>query len=564
MVSENPPTPRSKLREIERLRALAALFVMCVHWGPLQRLLPAILRNTWSGVDLFFVISGFVVTQSLVRLLPPTEAMGTGFLAAFDSARSALKTFYTRRFFRILPAALTVALLTGLMTGIFPSQFGTRAEWLTEFFGFFGGVYNYMFAFGGGPWQMSAYWTLSVEEHFYLLLPVLFLVFRTTNQRLGASAGLALVSILSRALLHPPDKTLVAIAQDMYSSHNRFDSLMAGVALALVLGELKTATPALMPRPLVRWFILPMTLALLACLPSSAPVYVLHHAGLIALWMFSALLVGYASLDRGYVLAVPGLGRVLEILGARSYAIYLLHPLVERTEQACRVEWPKYAAFAPDSDRAWTRLGVLCVALLVAVEILHRGVEKPMISLGRRIIDAKGAFTLTQAGKRWLTAGLGAAFVFTFRHPLMLVLGPPNLARGKTVTQSSHPDDAPPPGTLVNGELEPEKGAYTKGEEAQWLQVDLGERVSLGAVRVYNRADGSEDQNVPLRLQVSTDNETFSTIAVRWRVFTQAWPWRIRIRDVEARYVRLLAPKNTGLCLAEVEIFEQPLMAAIP
>jgi peptidoglycan/LPS O-acetylase OafA/YrhL len=529
-----------KLKEIERLRAFAALLVLCVHWPPLQKFLPAMLADPWSGVDLFFVISGFVVTLSLVRLLPPLEGEHS-FVDGFSRARPGLKTFYVRRFFRIMPAALAVALLVRLMTGVLPAEFGTRQEWLKEFLGFFGGVYNYMFAFGGGPWQLSVYWSLSVEEHFYLLLPVLFLVFRTTNKRLAAAAGVAMCSILSRAILHPADKSLVATSEDMYCSHNRFDSLMAGVALALVLGHLKSAAPALMPKNLMRWVVLPMALLLIGCLPAAAPVYVMHHIGFIALWMLSGLLVAYASLDRGYVLGLPGLGRVLELLGARSYALYLLHPVTLRLETGARKLWPKYAELAPDSDKPWVRVLVLFAGTLVAAEIVHRVVEKPGIRLGRRIVDADGHFALSRTGKRLLAAGLALVFVFYFRHTIMLALGPRDLARGKAVYQSSHPDDAPSPNTLVNGSLESERGAFTKAEEHPWEMIDLGSPTEIGAIRVYNRVDGSEDQQTPLEVQISDDNEHFETIATRHRVFTQAWPWTIHCSDIKARYVRLPA-----------------------
>src|SRR5580698_3292556 len=131
-----------RLREIERLRAMAILMVMVVHWDTFQKLLPDVADHSWSGVDLFFVISGFVVTLSLVRLLPPVEEQSS-FLGAFDVARPAIKTFYIRRFFRIMPVALVVALGIRVLTGVFPAQFGSSGDWLKEFIAFFGGIYNY-------------------------------------------------------------------------------------------------------------------------------------------------------------------------------------------------------------------------------------------------------------------------------------------------------------------------------------------------------------------------------------------------------------------------------------
>ncbi len=72
-----------KLREIERLRGLAAVAIVFVHWKFITTELPPALRNPETGVDLFFVISGFVVTSSLLRLLPDLEG-APDFAAAFE------------------------------------------------------------------------------------------------------------------------------------------------------------------------------------------------------------------------------------------------------------------------------------------------------------------------------------------------------------------------------------------------------------------------------------------------------------------------------------------------
>ena len=105
-------------RDIQGLRGVAILAVVIYHADP------ALLPGGFIGVDLFFVISGFVVTLSLVRLLPPLEGE-TSFVAAFERAKQALKTFYTRRFFRIMPAALAALLVNRFMMTIFPQSFGT-------------------------------------------------------------------------------------------------------------------------------------------------------------------------------------------------------------------------------------------------------------------------------------------------------------------------------------------------------------------------------------------------------------------------------------------------------
>ena len=549
-----------KLREIQRLRAVAALMVIICHWGPLRRALPAILQDPWSGVDLFFVISGYVVTLSLVRLLPDLDGEAS-FAVAYDRAKQALKTFYTRRFFRIMPAALFVALLTRVFAGMFPNHFGSTGSWLAEFVAFFGGVYNYMSGFRGDL-HLNVYWSLSVEEHFYLLLPILFLVFRTTNRRLAACAGLALFSILARGLPLPDPKPPNVLGYEMYSTHLRFDSLMAGVALALVAARTVTAT--VMPRRLMQVVVLPLVLAMIACLPGAVSSYVMHREGFIAIWMLSGILVFYASLDRGYVLALPVLAPVLEYLGARSYALYLVHQLVDRLNGGVRGMWPAFAAIAPDS-RPWAQVLVLIAEALVASEIIYRLVEQPCIRLGRRIIDSPGTHAFSGRAKVLLAGCLAVVALSYFTHPILIAVGPRNLARGMAVHASSQMAGKPGPQALTNGALESELGLTTDVEDDPWAIIDLGQNRSIGTIRVYNRDDGYQDGNIPLEVQVSGDNEHFTTIGRREYMFTQEWPWRIRCTDVNARYVRLSVRKHAGqLCLSEVEVFESTAVAAIP
>ncbi|HEY3817214.1 MAG TPA: acyltransferase family protein [Polyangiaceae bacterium] len=549
-----------KLREIERLRAFAALLVLAVHWDPLKKLLPWILQDPWGGVDLFFVISGFVVTLSLVRLLPAVEDEGT-FFSAFNLARQGLRTFYVRRFFRIMPAALAVALLVRVGASVFPGEFGSTRQWFDEFIAFFGGIYNYMFGFRGDL-RLNVYWSLAVEEHFYLLLPVIFLMFRTTNRRLGACAGLALFSIIARGIPRPEGAQEIAF--EMYSSHLRFDSLMAGVALALV--RTVGAAPV-MPKRLMRFVILPMVLVIIACLPGVAPRHVEQREGFIALWMFSGLLVSYAALDRGYVLSIPYVGRVFEYIGARSYSIYLLHQQVYRLEDAERKLWPRYAALTPDSPHPWQRVVTLLVATFIAAELLYRLVERPFIRLGRRLIESQGQGQPLMSPRGWRLIALAVVVwaLFYARHSLLVALGPRNLARGKTVTLSTLPEDPlTGPWALVDGDLEAEHSAYTKEQDDPWMTIDLGEPTSVGSIRVYNRGDGYQNDNIPLELQVSNDGSSFETIARREVVFTQEWPWRIHCADLKARYVRLQVRKKVRMCLSEVEIFASQEMAAVP
>jgi hypothetical protein len=210
------------------------------------------------------------------------------------------------------------------------------------------------------------------------------------------------------------------------------------------------------------------------------------------------------------------------------------------------------------------RLLVLSVVTLIVVEVLYRAVEKPMIRVGRLVLDGAAPRPVPSFRKAIL-AGLTALVLgFVFRHPLLLAFGQRDLARGMAVYQSSRMDNSPSPDVLVNGRLEAEGGAQTKKEKNSWQTIDLGKHTKIGALRVYNRNDGFFEENYPIVVEVSDDNVHWSFVARREMVFTQDWPWRIRCYDTAGRYVRITAEKETPLCLSEVEVFASPVMASVP
>jgi peptidoglycan/LPS O-acetylase OafA/YrhL len=548
-----------KLREIERLRGVAILMVMVVHWDYLAGFLPRALTNSWSGVDLFFVISGYVVSLSLLRLMPPLEGEPS-FAGAFAQALPALRAFYARRFLRILPAVGAIFLVDRVLLAFFPLEFGSADQWWGEVIAFFGGIYNYAYPFA--HCRNGSLWSLSVEEHFYIILPILFVALRTTGRRLAGCVAIMLASILARHLGRPEGAN--EWAWEKFTSHLRFDSLMAGVALALLSTAARVSTaPAakrpILPVPLMRFFVLPALLYLVAALPWGVPEQVMMREGFILLWLLAAVLVGFAGLDRGYVLSFPVVALVLEFIGSRSYALYLGHSLVIPILGILRrtsAPFDRLLAADGDSYRWRTTVLSLLLAFLIA-EALHRLVERPFIRVGRILTDPSRTESLTVP--RWALRGGGIVAVLLalvyYRHDLELAVGPRNLALGKAVTASSQAEGRGPPALLTNGLLEPEYGLHTKKEDHPWAVIDLGAPTSIGAIRVYNRADGYQDEPLPMSVSLSVDGKSYVTMAWEDCLFTQSFPWRIRGAGRMARYVRLRVERESTLCLSEVEVF---------
>ena len=200
-------------KDIQALRGFSILVVFLYHaqfgW----------LKGGFLGVDIFFVISGFVITSKLME--------GEG------SFGKQIKEFYLRRAKRILPASLTVTLLTSLfaiffLPAISHSRFSIEALSSALFSA------NLNFARVGNdylnqsldPSPFLHYWSLGVEEQFYLLWPVLFLLlFRTRkNLLLPTLLGTAVFGIWY---------TAISPVNSFYLPFSRFWEFFAGIILAM-------------------------------------------------------------------------------------------------------------------------------------------------------------------------------------------------------------------------------------------------------------------------------------------------------------------------------------------
>ena len=150
--------------EIQALRAVAVLLVVVYH------LRPTLLVGGFIGVDVFFVISGYLITRHLVD-----EAVSTG--------RISIARFWARRARRLLPAALLVLVVTTAATFVLlPSN--AWAATLREVVASALYVQNWAlaadaadyFAAGRSPSPVQHYWSLSVEEQFYLVWPLIIVL----------------------------------------------------------------------------------------------------------------------------------------------------------------------------------------------------------------------------------------------------------------------------------------------------------------------------------------------------------------------------------------------------
>ena len=349
-----------RIRGFDGLRAVAIVLVILWHtkvvfgFRDLGWLEPLV-NIGWAGVDLFFGLSGFLITSLLLR-------------EERENGRFRIRDFYARRVLRIFPPYYTVLLLTGLVLSRFAMFRSARWPWddpqplvIASLVFLFS---NYL-DLGAIGFAYIVNWSLCVEEHFYLLWPATLLVLRSRAARVIAGVAIcALVFVLRfEAIgLTPPER--------IHSlSHLRIDAILWG-AIAALLFEWLTAHARI--RRIVMY---------------AAAIGVAFTFGGYMLG-FTVLAIAVAAFVSN-IAATPDslLVRALEIaplraIGKVSYGMYLLH------FQALDV----VRALAPPGIPpipAFVLFSIAAIALTWTVAaVMYRVVERPAMRLKRLFAGA--------------------------------------------------------------------------------------------------------------------------------------------------------------------------------
>jgi peptidoglycan/LPS O-acetylase OafA/YrhL len=259
-------------------------------------------QGGWVGVDLFFVLSGFLVAGLLFAELRTT-------------GRIRVLRFYGRRGFKIYPAFYVFIAASALL---FASAETTAANWISEILF----VQNY----SRGIWGHT--WSLAVEEHFYLLLPPLLLATRISpsgSRRDGikvvAIGVAAAVGCLAMRIFVTRQHSQFDNYVHLFPTHLRVDALMCGVVLAW-FWHFRRATVCLLERWRIPLFAAGVALLLV---PFVLPLEnaVMHSVGLTTNYLGAALVVLAVLLWNSTSTAVRAFGW----FGPYTYSIYLWHEL---------------------------------------------------------------------------------------------------------------------------------------------------------------------------------------------------------------------------------------------
>ncbi len=340
--------------DIQGLRALAVGLVVWYHiW-------PQTLPGGFVGVDVFFVISGYLIVGSLAR-----EAMSTGSLK--------LAKFYSRRIKRLLPAAATVLLATLAATVLlFPQG---RWQGVSRDIAASGlNIQNWNQAFSSTSYEgatasvspLQHFWSLAVEEQFYLFIPLLILICAAVSRvrrpghrlLLAVLSAVALASLVHSVLFSASNPDLA-----YFFTTTRIWELALGGMLAVALPQLRSGS---LLSVLLGWLGLAMVLAS-AVLFSTAMDFPGYAALLPVLGTMALLLAGSSVKE-------PGFGSVsrwqalrpVTYLGDISYSLYLWH-------------WPVivFSVYVLGPNPGWLHGGAVILLSVALAALSTRFIEEP-------------------------------------------------------------------------------------------------------------------------------------------------------------------------------------------
>ncbi len=349
---------------------MAIILVVVHHAGPFLAWTPIAYFGAGTGVDLFFCISGFVISQS--------------FQSFFDQQRRdgklwrAIRAFWVRRIFRLVPSAWL-----WLLIAIGCSWAFNHTGWFYSFEGNLSSSIFIMtnttnFAFASGTLGGNAqYWSLALEDQFYMVFPFFLFLFRGRWRPL-----VMLALILVQAF---PDRSITV---HPYLWNTRCDALMWGCLISQFCGSAAYCKwePKFCRRRTIALSMNAVLIFLLINLPHAYHLVANFRAESVEA-LVSAALVFLASYSAGYVLPVSRpLRAVLAWIGSRSYGIYLIHIAVFGFIQDMGFRaWhiiPEHAA------EPWFRFVYALAALVlvpIVAELNFRFVETPLRRKGKQL-----------------------------------------------------------------------------------------------------------------------------------------------------------------------------------
>ena len=360
-----------KLHGLDHLRAFAIIFVFFYHYG---RLFPhpgwtnTISEFGWSGVDLFFVLSGYLIASQLFQKISRQQKIS-------------LKEFFTKRFFRIIPIYFVVVALYFL----FPVTH--ERESLAPLWKYLTFTQNINLDISKQG-TFSHAWSLCIEEQFYLLLPLILLLlirFKINKKGFWILIAMFISGFIVRFYCYQhfvlpagDDRWLPWYKFIYYPTWSRLDGLVVGVSIAALLQFKPNFSNNILKHG--------NKILLVAVVTFTSIYFIFSNQESL-----SASVFGFPLVDIGYGVVVlaalsPGCflyrykSSVTTKIAALSYGIYLIHKIIIHLVQAQAIK------FKID-DSSNTMFLISVVSVFIASLILNEIVEKPFLKLRKKILN---------------------------------------------------------------------------------------------------------------------------------------------------------------------------------
>lgn len=348
---------RKYVPSIDGLRALAVIAVIAYH-----------LNFSWAkggfiGVDIFFVLSGYLITNILLTQWEKNQTLQ-------------LKQFWLRRFRRLIPAAYVMIVVVVIFSVLFHSEIlkNLRGDAIASFFY----VSNWWFIFHnvsyfdsfGMPSPLKNLWSLAIEEQFYLIWPVFLLVFlrwvKNPKLLLKIVIGLGLLSAIWMTILYVPGTDPSRV---YYGTDTRLFDLLSGCALAFVwpFNRLSPNIPKRSKAALnIAGTISILFFFLITALVSEYQPF-LYRGGLLFVAIMGVVMIATIAHPASYLSKIFSF-KPLRWIGTRSYGIYLWHyPIITLTTPVLEIGQPSI----------WRSILQVAATFIIA-ELSFRYIETPI------------------------------------------------------------------------------------------------------------------------------------------------------------------------------------------
>jgi peptidoglycan/LPS O-acetylase OafA/YrhL len=438
---------------LDGLRAIAVIAVVGYHldisW----------MQGGFLGVDLFFVISGFLITRLLLG-----EQEQTG--------RIALGAFWMRRFRRLVPPLVIVVAASVAATRLW----GVPEQWDAirgDTFAALGYVANWRFILNDvsyfetllGPSPLRHIWSLAVEEQWYVIWPLVMAVlapWAARRQRLGSMSIAVFVaaslSAIWMAVLYDP----VDLSRVYYGTDTRAQQLLVGAGLAwvTVAAPARFSATALARHRLAFGLLLLGFVAAIVFINDEAPW--LYRGGLLGISIVAAALVAAASLPGSDGPLSWLSARPLVAIGHRSYSLYLWH-------------WPVIVFVGPPMGLELPTVPLILLQLAVSIaltEVTYRWIETPTRRSSQRPVKTFIAWTSAAA---ITVVGASAALTTELTAlPDIDVLRPAFIPPPNTAATNSDSVNTVPVNTVLSDNLPLENASSAEGSvEVESVAVEV-------------------------------------------------------------------------------------------